>query len=43
MGLPAVNELSGMLAVASGLVCFIVAGILRLFAKNLKKNHKKNA
>jgi SSS family solute:Na+ symporter len=43
MGLPAVNELSGMLAVVSGLVCFIVAGILRLFAKNLKKNHKKNA
>jgi solute:Na+ symporter, SSS family len=41
MGMPAINELSGALAVSSGLVCFFIAAVIWLFSrKNLKEIKK---
>ncbi|MFW5756760.1 MAG: sodium:solute symporter family transporter, partial [Tangfeifania sp.] len=41
MGMPAINELSGALAVSSGLVCFFIAAVIWLFSrKNLKELKK---
>ena len=41
MGLPAIHELSGALAVASGLVCFFIAAVIWLFSKKGLKELKK--
>lgn len=41
MGIPAINELSGALAVASGLVCFFIAAVIWLFSRKDLKELKK--
>lgn len=41
MGLPSVNELSGALAVASGLVCVFIAAVIGVFSKISMKEIKK--
>ena len=41
MGMPAINELSGALAVASGLVCFFIAAVIWLFSRKDLKELKK--
>jgi solute:Na+ symporter, SSS family len=41
MGMPAINELSGALAVTSGLVCFFIAAVIWLFSRKHSKELKK--
>ena len=37
MGIPSLNELSGALAVASGIACLIIGGIIWMFSRNIIK------